>query len=93
MGKRGLTYFSLTEADKLPEWVALENTTFLRTGDSLMIVSASGEIIIMRAWFSGPVPPVMRTAQGHLILPQKQLWSRSALISKPAIAKPVDARK
>ena len=69
MKKSGLTYLTRTDWAALPDWTAQLDTTFFRSGDSLMIVADSGEILIIRDYFSGGKPPVLRTESGQVVIP------------------------
>ena len=66
----GFNYISRDKLSSLPEWVAHADTVFMQVGDDLMIVSSSGEILMIDGYFTGETPPELRTISGEIIIPE-----------------------
>jgi hypothetical protein len=64
MATNGISYYSARNLRQLPDWTAEQGNTFLRTGDSLMIVSDEGTIVIVRGYFTNTVATKLMTVSG-----------------------------
>jgi Ca2+-binding RTX toxin-like protein len=73
MNDQGISYFQATDSQNLPEWVASLDTSFIRAGGSLMIVSATGEVLVVRGYFPAETSSILETKGGITVVPNIEI--------------------
>jgi Ca2+-binding RTX toxin-like protein len=69
MSDRGVTYLPVTDLQYLPDWCSAAGITFGRAGDSLIISSGDGQVIVLQGYFTLGTPPTLTTVSGIDVLP------------------------